>query len=144
MSDLETIDYSKTLFNNGFGCAEAVLIAIAGKKNIDSELIPRIATGFCGGMAKTNGMCGAVSGGVMAISLIHGRNLASEPREMVDKKIQQFIHTFTTKFGHTACTDLTGCDLSTEIGLEAFKAQNIHSTCTEFVGEATKAILEII
>ena len=64
---------SRELFNSGFYCAESVLMAIAESRGIRSDLIPRIATGFCSGMARTGGQCGAVSGAMMGISLATGR-----------------------------------------------------------------------
>jgi hypothetical protein len=61
---------SPELFRSGFFCAESVLLAIAESQGIQSDLIPRIATGFYSGISRTDGMCGAVrssraeSGGV--------------------------------------------------------------------------------
>jgi len=46
---------SRTYFESGLYCAESVLQAIADECNLSSEYIPRIATGFCGGMALTGG-----------------------------------------------------------------------------------------
>ena len=57
---------SKQLFESGYGCAESVLLAVCESKGIQSVLIPRIASGFCGGVANTNGMCGTVAGGILA------------------------------------------------------------------------------
>ena len=37
---------SLELFRSGFFCAESVLLAIAESQGIQSDLIPRIATGF--------------------------------------------------------------------------------------------------
>jgi dihydrofolate reductase len=37
-----------------------VLLAIAESQGIQPDLIPRIATGFCSGISRTGGMCGAV------------------------------------------------------------------------------------
>jgi len=82
----DTVNKSKELFDFGFGCAEAVLMAVAEYKNIQSELIPKIATGLCGGVSKTNGMCGAVSGGVLAISMIYGRNKMEDSRDVKNYK----------------------------------------------------------
>lgn len=47
------------------------LKAVAEKHGVDSPLIPAIASGFGSGMARTeHGLCGAFSGGVMALSLL--------------------------------------------------------------------------
>jgi len=140
----KTIQKSKELFNSGFGCAEAILMAVAEYNNVDSVLIPRIATGLCGGVAKTNGMCGAVSGGVLAISLIYGRDTVEENRDVVNSKVQKFISEFEKKYGTTGCTALTGCDLSTEDGLKKFNDLNMHPKCSDFVGEATKIVLKTL
>lgn len=139
-----TINKSKDLFDSGFGCAEAVLMAVAEHKNIQSDLIPRIATGLCGGVSKTNGMCGAVSGGVLALSMIYGRDKVEDPRDLLNEKTQAFIKAFKTQFGTIGCTALTGCDLSTAEGLAKFDKLNMHAKCLEFVGEATQLVLELI
>ena len=69
---------SLELFQSGFFCAESVLLAIAESQGIQSDLIPRIATGFCSGISRTGGMCGAVSGAIMGIGLVAGRNSPAE------------------------------------------------------------------
>ena len=58
----------------GLLCAETVLNTIAEEAGLQSAIIPKIATGFCSGLARTGGMCGAVSGGIMALGLIYGRD----------------------------------------------------------------------
>jgi hypothetical protein len=49
---------SLELFTSGYFYAESVLLAIAESRGIQSDLIPRRATGFCSGIARTGGMCG--------------------------------------------------------------------------------------
>ena len=39
----------------------------------ENDLVPRIASGFAGGIGNTGAVCGAVVGAVMAISLKLGR-----------------------------------------------------------------------
>ena len=58
MTTTQVAQRSEALFQQGFCCAESVLQAIAESRGIQSELIPRIATGLCGGIAKTGGVCG--------------------------------------------------------------------------------------
>ena len=47
---------SRELFDSGYYCAESVLLAIAENQGIQSDLIPKIATGFCSGISRTCGM----------------------------------------------------------------------------------------
>jgi C_GCAxxG_C_C family probable redox protein len=120
------------------------LLSVAEGKNIQSELIPRIATGFCGGIARTGGICGAVSGAVMAISIYYGRSLPDEPIDKSYIPIQKIIELFENKFGSTNCRELTGCDLGTEEGRRRFSAMNILEKCRGYTEEATKMAMSII
>jgi len=144
MKESQAVIRSKELFDNGFGCAEAVLIAVSEHMQISSVLIPRIASGLCGGFGKTNGMCGAMSGGVLALSLVYGRDDANQPKDILNEKIQEFVEFFRNKFGSINCTDLTGCDLSKPDGLQKFEAMNLHPKCLEFVAEATWKTISLI
>jgi C_GCAxxG_C_C family probable redox protein len=131
-------------FVSGYGCAESVLKAIAEAKGIQSDLIPRIASGFCGGIARTGGMCGAVIGGIMALNIIYGRDSAAQSQELNYLKVQEFVQAFKLKYGTRNCYELTGCDLSTDKGKEQFNILNVHKKCTEFTAEATRMVLELI
>jgi len=138
------IEKSKDYFNSGLGCAESVLLAIAEAKGIKSDLIPRIASGFCGGIARTGGMCGAVTGGIMALNIVYGRDTAAQSKELNYQKVQEFVQAFKLRYGTMNCSELTGCDLSTEEGLEQFSFLNRHEKCTELTAEATSMVLELI
>jgi len=50
----KTAQRSGELFDSGFWCAESVLLAVAESKGIKSDIIPKIATGFCAGISRTN------------------------------------------------------------------------------------------
>ena len=120
------------------------MLSVAEGKNIQSELIPRIATGFCGGIARTSGICGAVSGAIMAISIYYGRSLPDEPIDKSYIPIQKIIELFENKFGSTNCRELTGCDLGTEEGRKRFFAINMLERCRGYTEEATKMAMSII
>jgi len=140
----ETIDASIAYFDAGYGCAEAVLKAVAEFKGIESDLVPRIATGFCGGMARTNGMCGAVTGGVMALNLLFGRDDPAQDKEDNYRAIQEFLEIFRERFNCVDCPGLTGLDLGTEEGRKEYEVKLLHPKCANFVGEATRMVLDTI
>jgi C_GCAxxG_C_C family probable redox protein len=117
---------------------------VAESKNIQSELIPKIATGFCGGIARTSGLCGAVSGAVMAISIFYGRSLPDEPIDKSYIPVQNLIEMFENKFGSTNCKQLTGCDLRTEEGRKQFYSTNMIEQCKIYTEEATRIAMSII
>ncbi|HUU40074.1 MAG TPA: C-GCAxxG-C-C family protein [Desulfatiglandales bacterium] len=120
------------------------MLSVAESKDIQSELIPKISTGFCGGIARTCGMCGAVSGAIMAINVFLGRNLPAEPVDKSYMAVKKLINMFEGKFGSTNCKQLTGCDLGTEEGQRTFKLNNIIEKCRNYVEEATRIAMSII
>jgi C_GCAxxG_C_C family probable redox protein len=113
-----------------------VLLALAEQQGIRSDAIPRIATGFCGGISRTGNLCGAVSGGVMGISLAFGRNTPDESRDQVFATVQRFLAAFEARFGSLTCLGLTGCHLGTAEGRARFHAEGRGSECRSYVKEA--------
>ena len=127
---------SGELFNQGLCCAESVLQAVAESRGIQSELIPKIATGLCAGIARSGEICGAVSGGVLAISLVTGRSNAQEPREENQRLVRQFLAECEAKFGSMNCEKLIGCRLDTPEGQQFFKEHNLREKCAGFTRQA--------
>jgi C_GCAxxG_C_C family probable redox protein len=135
---------SVELFKSGFFCAESVLLAIAESQGIQSELIPRIATGLCSGISRTGGMCGAVSGAILGINLVAGRNTPDQSLELSYTLTQKMIGTFETQYGSANCRQLLGCELNTEEGQEYFMANNLMEKCLEYAESATRIAESII
>ncbi|MCJ7802259.1 MAG: C-GCAxxG-C-C family protein [Candidatus Marinimicrobia bacterium] len=113
-------------------------------KGIKSDLIPKIATGFCGGMSHTDGQCGAISGGILAIDIVHGRRNPSDHREDSENKVQNLISSFKEDFTSTKCYELTGCDLGTDEGQEKYNINEVYEQCDKFVAKATQLTLDLI
>ena len=120
------------------------MLSVAESKGIKSDIIPKISTGFCGGLARTCGICGAVSGAVMAINLFYGRSLPDESYEKSYIPVQKLINTFENKFGSTNCKVLIGLDLGTEDGRKRFLSENKGGQCKNFTEEATRIAMSII
>jgi C_GCAxxG_C_C family probable redox protein len=119
------------------------LLAVAEHENIKNDLIPRLATGFCSGMARTGGMCGAVSGGIMAIGLILGRNSPSDDIDPCYQAVRMFLSRFSDQFKALSCLDLTGVHLGTPEGQIAFREKGQIRLCTDYVGEAARMVVEV-
>jgi hypothetical protein len=64
---------AREFFDQEYLCGESVLLAVAESRGLANEWIPRAASGFCSGLARTGGLCGALSGGILAINLVLGR-----------------------------------------------------------------------
>ncbi len=135
---------SRELFRSGFYCAESVLMAIAESHNVQSDLIPRIATGFCSGMARTRAQCGAVSGAMMAIGLLTGRRAPTESVEDSYALVQALMKQFAVRFGSTNCRTLLGCDLDTAEGQKIFKANHLIEQCYDYAEGATNIAMSLL
>ena len=132
------------LLDEGYLCAEAVLLAITESKGIQSDLIPKIATGFSTGIAKTGGLCGALIGAILAINIFTGRNSGSESTRRNYTQVQKLIHRFEQKYGPSSCKELLGCDLGTLRGQYTFLVNDLFDKCTEYTEEATRITLSLI
>lgn len=135
---------SRELFHSGFYCAESVLMAIAESRHIQSDLIPRIATGFCSGMARTGGQCGAVSGAIMAINLFKGRQSPTESVEGSYALVRELMKQFAERFGSTNCRMLLGCDLDTPEGQQTFRADQLIERCYDYAEGATWIAMSLL
>ena len=136
---------AKKMFGpDGLFCAESVLTSVSDEAGVVSPLIPRIATGFCGGIARTRGMCGAVTGGIMALGILYGRDNAEHSNEKVYEKVQQFLQTFEEEYGSINCFELTGYDLGREEERQAFFEKGMMEKCRQFTGRAASLVAEII
>lgn len=119
-------------FDSGLYCAESVLSTVAEHFNIKSDLIPAISTGLCSGMARTCGPCGALSGGVLATSLIYGRRSTDDSVEKNYQATQQLAGEFVRLYGSNNCQELLGCDLGSDEGQSHFIENKLYLRCREY------------
>jgi C_GCAxxG_C_C family probable redox protein len=124
-----------------------VLLAVCRelKIDIDEAVIPRIASGFGGGMGNTGGTCGAIVGAVMAMGL------TNEPgEEMADglrfaARVAELRRKFEAEMGSSECREMTGLDLTTEEGVETLVTTDIpQRVCFPAVAAAYRLALEAV
>jgi len=134
-------------FKQGFSCSQAVLSAFAPDIGLDRNLALRVAGGFGGGMGRTAGTCGAVTGALMVLGM---RFASLDPADANAKEatyaaVGEFLRRFRERHGSTVCKELLGCDISTPEGLAGARARGLFATqCPTYVADAaaiTEAIL---
>ncbi len=135
---------SRELLESGYWCAESVLLTVSEAKGIQSQLIPKIATGFCSGMARTGGQCGALSGGIMSISLLLGRTTPGSPVNETYSRVERLRQEFEARFGSTCCSELLGLELGTEEGLQKFHANNLREKCLAYTEETVRMVMALL
>lgn len=134
---IKTAEKAVNLFDLGYNCAEAVLIALSEHFNQKTPVIPRIATGFGAGIGRFGQMCGALSGAVMAVGLLIGCDKAEvekEERNATYENVLEMVKAFEKQFGSSQCRMLTQCDFQTEEGRENYRKQKHRKNlCPKFI-----------
>jgi len=132
-------------FLGGYNCAQSVLLAMFEHWNGKNDLIPKIATAFGGGMGRCGSVCGAVTGGIMAVGMRFGTNEPSlEKRTEAYELAQRFFRRFEKQNGTVLCRELIGYDLSDPKQLEEASERDVfEEKCTVFISKALEALLEL-
>lgn len=137
-------------------CSESVLVMMnqAFGGGLDPETARRLGTGFCHGMGGAGCSCGALTGGVMALSLLLGpkadHGLSRKEFDRVSRKMHD---RFKERFRATCCRVLTkrfkddpkgrrrNCLALTRGGAE-MAVSLLLETCPELAGRADRRFLE--
>lgn len=110
-------------FSLGYNCSECITEAVLAV--IDTGFPPeirKVATGFGGGVGLYGDTCGSITGAVIAVGLVHGREKLPEgddPKEVAKKSgkqlygepglyrlFNQIPNKIAEKYGATCCRDL--------------------------------------
>ena len=128
---------AEAAFDGGLYCAESVVRALVGA-TADADLLTRAATGFCSGVARTCGPCGALSGAIIGIGHVLGREHAGQPVAAAYGAVQDLVGEFERIFGARDCKRLLGCDLGSPEGQAIFREQQLHRRCRDFTARAAE------
>ena len=130
-------------FDGGLYCAESVLVATCEALALQSNVVPRIATGLCSGMARTSGTCGALLGAILGIGLVAGRDSGEASVEPAYTIVRRLVEAFMERHGSTACPELIECDLGTTEGQRIFKEEHRVERCRRYVQEAGDMLMQM-
>ena len=135
-------------FRSGYNCAQSVLWTFASQLNLDPDAALKIACGLGAGMGRRQEVCGAVTGGILALGLKYGRGEAQDrtATEETYAKTQALMRRFEAARGSCNCRQLLGgCDLTTEAGRAAFKGNDLLNTmCVPCVGTVCDILEDIL
>ncbi len=135
-------------FDNGFNCAQSVLYSFCDDLNIDKDTALKISCGFGGGMGRNGEVCGAVTGGIIAIGAKYGKNSFGnkEDTEITFSKTRELMNTFTKTHGTYICRKLINeCDLTTEDGQKNYKELDLkNKVCKKCITSAVEYLEKII
>ena len=111
----------------------------------ENDAIPRIASGFAGGIGNTGAVCGSVIGAVMAIGLKQGRADSMEKALRNLAVTKEFRSRFEAEMGTINCSELTRADLTTPEGIKKFiESDTPQKVCFPAVGLAYQLVLDVL
>ncbi len=128
---------SRAHFARDYCCSESVLLALVERYGIDPAPVMPLASGFCGGMAGSRQVCGAVSGAVMAVGLVLADGSPPTNRAQIESVARQFMDAFSAQYGSVACGALLQIQRT-----EA--APQPPTRCADYVGGAVRLALEVL
>ena len=144
---MSVIDKAVADYRDGFNCAQALLANYGAELGLNREMALKVAGAFGSGMAQMGEVCGAVSGALMIIGLKHGKtSVEDEPSRIKTYGLaNEFVRRFKARHGSIKCSDLVGCDLSTDDGMAEAEERDLFSTvCPVFVRDSAEIVEQIL
>lgn len=117
-------------FDNGFNCAQSVLLSFSDELNLEKDIALKLSCGFGGGMGRKQNVCGAISGGILVIGAKYGKSSSGNDKdeEITFNKTRELIDSFVQIHGTHRCIELLqNCDLSTEEGQKKREELNLRN-----------------
>ena len=103
-------EQSARLFDQGYNCAQSVVVAWADVIGLPVETAARLSSGLGGGVSRLREVCGAVSGMAMVLGMVKGY---SDPADYDGKValytlVQKLAEQFRQETGAVRCHALLG------------------------------------
>ena len=137
------------------GCSQCVLAALQDGFKLGGQESFKAATALAGGIARTGNACGALVGGLMAISLAFGRDhledsSTSKGYARAMDLGGELCKRFETAFGSTLCRDIQRAlfgrsfDLRDPRERKEFWKAGAHEKCSQVVRRAAELAAQVI
>ena len=104
---MDRITLANNYHDNGFNCAQSVFAAFGDLTGIDENTALKVAGGFGGGV-KVGEICGAASGAVLVLGMMHPHNEEDlAQKAATGKLVKEFVSRFSARFNDKVdCRDL--------------------------------------
>lgn len=105
MTKEEAKERALSYFDEGYACAQSVLLTFARQYKIDDETAKLISSTFGGGMGRLRQKCGALTSGFMVLGLAFGNTKPDDMNTKLEayKKVRTLNQSFKNIYGTTSC-----------------------------------------
>jgi len=134
------------LFKSGYNCAQSVISEFCAELKLDEAQARAAAAGFGAGIGRTQGLCGALAGAIMALGLRwHDDKDPAGSKKLAYEKTRLLLERFRARNGSTECLRLLGLDFTTPEGAEFARRHDLFNVkCGKYVEDACELVRELI
>ena len=130
------VDEAMRCWGLKLNCAESVMRGVCYAEEITlDDLSKKLATPFGGGIGRSEDVCGALTGGVLAIGASLGRTEPDQDKTKCYESARALYRQFEARFGAIVCKALNESD---------FTSPHHRIRCGRFVEEAPRLTLEVL
>lgn len=128
---------AESLYDRGYYCSEAIVMTACAALgvNVPREAL-KMATGFGAGMGHAGATCGALSGAVMAVSMLLGRDDADAAYLPALSAAREVNNRFRRTFGSESCANLVA-------PFGGMSGDGRHKHCRSITGQCAAWVVEI-
>jgi C_GCAxxG_C_C family probable redox protein len=112
----------------------------------EDELTFKAATGFGGGVGRMGDICGALTGGVMAIGLKYGRTLQEDEKSGPETYAltEKLYGLFEQEMGSPTCYEIIKTDLRDPEARRRWVDQGGPQRCRELIKETCRMVKQLL
>ena len=113
---------------------------------MEGSILPRLASGFGGGIGRKGSLCGAFTGSIMSLGMKMGRTDPKDKKTIltVYEKCGQFWNEFEREFGSNLCYDIIGHHLDNEEERQRWLASGGMGKCAAIVEKTAGMLCKFI
>ena len=140
---MNRIEIANNSHEKGYNCCQSVLSAFTDRFDIPAEAVLRAGAGFGSG-AGTGELCGAITGAIMALDLIHGGDM-NDPvpaKRRAGANARAVQERFVEQFGAVRCRELLKNEK--EKASDAVRALGVTNHCGVMIATAVEIVEEML
>ena len=143
MDKQEITNKALSLFDEGYACSQAVLLAYAERFDLDEKTAKLISSTFGGGMGRLRQKCGAVTGGFMVLGLAYGNASPTDMETKLDayQKVRELNKSIEAIHGTSNCSELLIKYANKE---EVAERKHHQKICRRIVGEVAENLFDML
>lgn len=125
---------AKGFHSKNYNCAQAVACTFSDIIGVDEKILFKVCEGFGGGMGDHKECCGAVTGGIVVLSLLNSSGTVENLTKAETYNLSTALRNkFIDKY------DLTTCSVLREKGTD-----DDHNICDDYITDSVEMVYNII